>query len=91
MPNTEALLLVYHQQAKILEMHILLQQRMSAYHNVHATVGKASLGGSDLCGSAESRENLDADGVSEKALDSGLVMLLRQYCGRNKDGGLFAV
>ena len=89
--HAEALLLVHHQKAQVLEAHVLRQQPVGADHQVAAAVGKLRQQPGGLPSGAEAAEHPDVHREAEKALQSRLVMLLGQHRGGHQDGGLLAV
>ncbi len=89
--HAEALLLVHDQQAEILELHVLAQQPVRSDHEIALAGGEVGHHLGALSAGLEAAEHADRHGEAEKALQRGLVMLLREHRSRHEDGGLLAV
>jgi hypothetical protein len=88
--HAEALLLVNHDQAQILERDVVLHDAMRADDDVHRAAARPSRRFSARAG-AETREQFDANRIIRHALAEIIEMLLRQNRRRHQDGDLFAV
>jgi len=88
--HAEALLLVHHQQAQILEEDILLQDAVGTHQQVHLTGFYLAQGVLKLVFGAEAAHHVHLDGIARKALHCGEVVLARQNGGGHQNGGLFA-
>ena len=88
--DTEALLLIDHHQAKVLELHIRLNQPVRANHNIH----RAGLQRGHRLGllrfGPKPREQFHAHGILGHALGKGVKMLLSEHGGGHQHGHLFA-
>ena len=82
--DAEMLLLVDDQQAEILELDALGQERMGSDHDIDRALLHRLLGGLGLLGADQPRQPADADREALEALDEGAVMLARQQ-GRGAD------
>ena len=82
--DSEMLLLVDDQQAEILELDALGQQRMRAADDVDGAILQPILGGLGLLGWHEARQAADIERHALEALDEGAVMLAGQQ-GRRTD------
>ena len=89
--DAEVLLLIDHQQAEILELDGLAEQRMRADHDVDLSVGEALLDGLQLGVRDQARGLRDLHGEAAEALAEGLVVLAREQRGRHHDCDLLAV
>ena len=89
--HAEALLLIHDQQPQVLELHVLLQQPVRAYHQVAAAVLDIFQRLAHLRGRAEAAEHLDLHGIAEKSLHGRLVVLLREHGGGHQYGRLHPV
>ena len=76
--DAEMLLLVDDQQAEILELDALGQERVGADHDIDRALLHRLLGGLGLLGGDQPRQAADAHRQALEALDEGAVMLARQ-------------
>ena len=86
--DPEALLLVDHQEAKVLERHVLGQQTVGADDHVDAPVGQALDDLALLRRREEAAEQLDPDRIRGVAVGEGLGVLAGEQRGRRQHGGL---
>ena len=89
--HPEALLLVDHDQAQVLEHDVGLQEPVGADQDVDLAGGGRSQKLLLLLGAAEPAEHLDRDRVTGHPLAEGVQMLLGQDRGRDQHGHLPAV
>ena len=89
--HAEALLLVDDEQSEILEFYILTEQPVRADDEVDLAGGELRERLRDLAAGAEAAEHRDIHRKTEKALQGGLVVLLREHGRRHEDRGLLAV
>ena len=75
MGDAEPLFLVHHQQAQILELHILLQQPVGADEHIHRPVRRPGQGLFHLGGGAEAVDHIDLHRVFGKAALGGEIVL----------------
>ncbi len=89
--HAEALFLVDYAKTKVFELHILLQNAVSADYYVDFAGFKAADDFLLLLRRAEARKQLDGDGKAVHALHKGLVVLPRKNGCGNEHGNLLAV
>ena len=89
--HAEALLLVDHHQAEILENDVARNQPMRADDDVDPAVAQLLQDLALFALRAEAAEHFDAHRIIEHALAKRFEMLLREHRGRREDGDLFAV
>ena len=89
--DAEMLLFVHDQQAEILELHALAEQRMRADHDIDLAVGQRLLGLREIGLRHEPRGLPDLHREAAEAFGEGLEMLARQQRGRHHDRDLLAV
>ena len=88
--DAEAVLLVDHEQAEVLEDDVLLEQRVRADHEVDPAAREAVAHGARLLRRREARERLDRDGEALEAAPEGLEVLLAEHRGGHQHGHLLA-
>ena len=88
--DAEMLLLVDDQQAEVLELDALGQQRVGADHDVDVALLDRLLGRLGLLGGDQARQAADAHRQALEALAEGAVMLARQQRGRRDHRDLLA-
>ncbi len=88
--HAEAVLLVHHHQAQILEAHIVLQQAMGADDDVDLAVAQVFQQGGLLLGGAHARQAGDAQRPVGEAVAEVLLVLLHQQGGRRQHANLLA-
>ena len=89
--DAEALLLVHHQQAQVLEPHIFVEQAVGADQDVHPPLLHPAQGLLHLGGGAEAGDYVDVHRILGKAAQGGEIVLPGQDGGGHQDGGLLAV
>ncbi len=89
--HPEALLLVDHQQAEVLEGDVARQQAVGADDHVHLTTGQPLGHLAGLGVGQEPAEHLDPHRVAGEAVAEGLEVLLGQQGGGHQHRGLAAV
>ena len=88
--DPEALLLVDHQQAEVLELDILLDQTVGADHHVDAAGRDRRHHRALLLPAAKPRQHLDLDRERFEPLQERLEVLFREDGGRRQHGDLLA-
>ena len=91
MADTKALLLVYDQQTKILELHSFLQKLVGADDQIHLTRPQILQGAFLGRCAAESAEHINIYREATETGNGGLIMLLGQYGRRHQNGSLLSV
>ena len=89
--DAEMLLLVDDDEAEVLELDGLAEERMGADDNVDAALGDALLHPRQFLRRNQTRGLRDVDRVALQALGEGLGVLAGEQRGRHHDGDLFAV
>ena len=89
--DAEVLLLVDDEQAEVLELDRLAEQRMRADHDVDRAVGEALLGRLQIGARDQARGLRDLHREAAEALAEGLVVLAREQRGRHDHRDLLAV
>ena len=89
--DAEALLLVHHEQAEVLELDVAGQHPVRAHHHVDRTRGEAGHDVARLGRGEKARQHLDPDGVPGVALGEGLGVLLGEQRGGDEHRRLLAV
>ena len=90
MGHAEALLLIHHQQAQILELHVLGQQPVGSHHHVHRALLQLLQDLLLLRRGLEAAEHLHLHREAGKAIDHGGVVLLHQNRGGREHRRLLA-
>ena len=88
--HAEALLFVHHQQAKVFETDIFLQNPVGTHQQIHLSGLDLAEGVLLLIFGAEAAHHVHFYRITGKPLHRGEVMLPRQHGGRHQNGGLFA-
>ena len=88
--DAEALLLVDHQQAEVLELDALDQQPVGADDAVDLARLQPGHHGLGLSGAEEAGQHLDADRVAPEAVGEGVAVLLGEERGGHQDRDLLA-
>ncbi len=86
--DAEALLLVDHQQAQVLELDVVREEPVGADDHVDAPVGQPVDHLLGLAGREEAGQDLDPHRVAGVALGEGAEVLLGEQGGGDEDGGL---
>ena len=89
--HAEALLLVHHQQAQVLEFYVLVEQPVGADEQVHRPVGHPLQGLFHLGRGAEAGDRLNFHRIVGKPPLGGEIVLAGQYRGGHQNGRLLAV
>ena len=89
--HAEALLLVDHEQAEVLELDVLRQEPVGADDHVDGAALDVAHHRLGLLGGEEPGEDLDAHRVAGEALAERLAVLVGEQRGRHEDGDLLAV
>ncbi len=90
-PNAEALLFVHHQQAEILEYHVLRKDAMRADDDVHFAFGQAFQYFGDFFLIAKAAEHFDAHRKGGKTALECFEVLVSKHRGGREHRGLLAV
>ena len=91
MGNAETLLLIHDQKTEILELNCFLKQLVSADNQIYGAGPEIQHCPALLRGRTESAEHVDVYREPTEAADGGLIMLLGQNRGGNKDCYLLAI
>ena len=91
MGHAEALLLIDHQQAQILECHVLAQQLMGADQQIHPARLHPLQHILDLLGGTEPGQHLHRDREGAEPVLGRDIVLLGQHGGGHQNGRLLAV
>ena len=90
-PDAEALFFVDHQQAEILELHVLRKDAMRADHDVHFAFGQALQHFGDFLLVAKAAEHFDAHRKGREAPLECFEVLVGEHGGGREHRGLLAV